>query len=57
LTKKKNGWCKLGFSDVTSRVNMWGSDGKSFYWTDRRTELMPHPTEAQAQGDGGGVVF
>jgi hypothetical protein len=36
---------------------MWGSDGKAFYWTDRPTELLPHQTEAQVQGDGGGVVF
>ncbi|KAK4510570.1 uncharacterized protein ATC70_005001 [Mucor velutinosus] len=49
-------WRKWGFSDET-RVNMWGSDGKSFYWTDRPTELMPHQTEAQVQGDGGGVIF
>ena len=49
-------WRKWGFSDET-RVNMWGSDGKSFYWTDRPTELMPHQTEAHVQGDGGGVVF
>lgn len=52
----KEDWRKWGFSDET-RVNMWGSDGKSFYWTDRPTELMPHQTEAQVQGDGGGVVF
>ncbi|KAK4521496.1 Ribosomal protein L19 [Mucor velutinosus] len=49
-------WRKWGFSDET-RVNMWGSDGESFYWTDRPTELMPHQTEAKVQGDGGGVVF
>lgn len=49
-------WRTWGFSDET-RVNMWGSDGKSYYWTDRPTELMPHQTEAQVQGDGGGVVF
>ena len=36
---------------------MWGSDGKAFYWTDRPTELLPHQTEAQVQGDGGGAVF
>ncbi|KAK4519750.1 40S ribosomal protein S6 [Mucor velutinosus] len=49
-------WRKWGFFDET-RVNMWGSDGESFYWTDRPTELMSHQTEAQVQGDGGGVVF
>jgi hypothetical protein len=32
---------RWGFSDET-RVNMWGSDGKSFYWTDRPSQLMPH---------------
>ncbi|KAK4513558.1 uncharacterized protein ATC70_005561 [Mucor velutinosus] len=36
---------------------MWGSDGKSFYWTDRPTDLTPHQTEAQVQRNGGGVVF
>jgi hypothetical protein len=51
-----NDWRKWGFSDET-RINMWGSDGKTFYWTDRPTELLPHQTEAQVQGDGGGVVF
>ncbi|KAG2198924.1 hypothetical protein INT46_008256 [Mucor plumbeus] len=49
-------WRKWGFSDET-RINMWGSDGKAFYWTDRPTELLPHQTEAQVQGDGSGVVF
>ncbi|KAG2197628.1 hypothetical protein INT46_009100 [Mucor plumbeus] len=49
-------WRKWGFSDKT-RINMWGSDGKAFYWTDRPTELLPHQTEAQVQGDGSGVVF
>ncbi|KAG2194552.1 hypothetical protein INT46_009207 [Mucor plumbeus] len=49
-------WRKWGFSDETG-INMWGSDGKAFYWTDRPTELLPHQTEAQVQGDGGGVVF
>jgi hypothetical protein len=32
---------RRGFSDET-RVNMWGSDGKFFYWTDRLSQLMPH---------------
>ncbi|KAG2191636.1 hypothetical protein INT46_002551 [Mucor plumbeus] len=49
-------WRKWGFSDET-RINMWGSDGKAFYWTDRPTELLPHQIEAQVQGDGGGAVF
>jgi hypothetical protein len=38
-------WGEWGFSDET-RVNMWGSDGKAFYRTDRPTELLPHQTEA-----------
>ncbi|KAG2189535.1 hypothetical protein INT46_007703 [Mucor plumbeus] len=49
-------WRKWGFSDET-RISMWGSDGKAFYWTDRPTELLLHQTEAQVQGDGGGAVF
>jgi len=58
LTTKDDCRKKRGFSYET-RVNIWGSDAKSFfYWTDRPTELMmPHQTEAQVQGDGGGVVF
>lgn len=52
----KDDWRKWGFSDET-RVNLWGSDGKSFYWTDRPSQLMPHQTEARVQGDGSGVVF
>ncbi|KAG2208387.1 hypothetical protein INT46_001056 [Mucor plumbeus] len=43
-----NNWRKWGFSDET-RINMWGSDGKAFYWTDWPTELQPHQTEAQAR--------
>ncbi|KAG2193206.1 hypothetical protein INT46_007610 [Mucor plumbeus] len=32
-----NNWRKWGFSDET-RINMWGSDGKSYYWTDGATD-------------------
>jgi hypothetical protein len=42
---------KWGFSDET-RINMWGSDGKAFYWTDRPTELLPHQTEAYSRSKG-----
>ncbi|KAG2194008.1 hypothetical protein INT46_007120 [Mucor plumbeus] len=36
-----NAWLKWGFSDET-RINMWGSDGKFYYWTDGATELLLH---------------
>ncbi|KAG2196174.1 hypothetical protein INT46_000455, partial [Mucor plumbeus] len=49
-------WRKWGFSDET-RINMWGSDGKSYYWTDGTTDLLPHQIESHVQGDGGSVLF
>ncbi|KAG2189654.1 hypothetical protein INT46_010686 [Mucor plumbeus] len=51
-----DGWSKWGFSDET-RINMWGSNGKSYYWTDGATELLPHQIESHVQGDGGSVLF
>ncbi|KAG2209089.1 hypothetical protein INT46_003664 [Mucor plumbeus] len=51
-----NSWLKWGFSDET-RINMWGSDGKSYYWTDGATELLLHQIEPHVQGDGGSVLF
>ncbi|KAG2209676.1 hypothetical protein INT46_004241 [Mucor plumbeus] len=49
-------WRKWRFSDET-RINMWGSDGKSYYWTDGATELLPYQIEPHIQGDGGSVLF
>lgn len=37
-------WRKWVFSDET-RVNMWGSDGNSYYWSGHDTTLQPHQTE------------
>ena len=34
-------WRIRSFSDET-RINMWGSDEKTYYWTDGATELLPH---------------
>ncbi|KAG2189645.1 hypothetical protein INT46_003385, partial [Mucor plumbeus] len=49
-------WRKWGFSDET-RINMWGSDGKSYYWTDSATELLPYQIESHVQEDCGSVLF
>ncbi|KAG2214912.1 hypothetical protein INT46_007872 [Mucor plumbeus] len=51
-----NDWHKWGFSDET-KINMWGSDGKFYYWTNGATELLPHQIESHVQGDGGSVLF
>jgi transposase len=51
-----NDWRKWSFSDET-RTNMWGSDGKSYYWTDGATELLPYQMEPHIQEDGGSVLF
>jgi hypothetical protein len=51
-----NGWRKWDFSDET-RINMWGSDGKSYYWTDGATELLPYQIEPHIQGNGVSVLF
>jgi hypothetical protein len=51
-----NDLSKRGFSDET-RINMLGSDGKSYYWTDGATELLPYQIESHVQGDGGIVLF
>ncbi|KAG2200900.1 hypothetical protein INT46_000533 [Mucor plumbeus] len=49
-------WRKWGFFDKT-KINMWGSDEKSYYWTDGATELLPHQIESHVQEDGGSVLF
>lgn len=49
-------WRQWVFSDET-RVNMWGSDGNSFYWSDGEKILRPHQMVPQVQEDGGGVLF
>ena len=49
-------WRKWVFSDET-RVNMWGSDGNSYYWSDNNSVLLPHQIEPHVQGDGGSVIF
>ncbi|KAG2215571.1 hypothetical protein INT46_000377 [Mucor plumbeus] len=51
-----NDWRKWGFSDET-RINMWGSDGKSYYWTDGATKLLPYQIESHVQEDGGSILF
>ena len=51
-----NDWRKWGFSDET-KINMWDSDGKSYYWTDGATELLSRQIESHVQGDGGSILF
>ena len=51
-----NNQLKWGFSDET-KINIWGSDGKSYYSTGGVTELLPHQIEPHVQGDGGSVLF
>jgi transposase len=47
---------KRGLSDET-RINMWDSDGKSYYWTDGATDPTPHQIKPHVQGDGSSVMF
>ena len=49
-------WRKWVFSDET-KVNLWGSDGNSFYWTNGDRTMQPHQIKPQVQGNGGGVMF
>ena len=49
-------WRSWIFSDET-RVNMWGSDGNSHFWTDGDDILLPHQIQPHVQGDGGSVMF
>ena len=49
-------WRSWIFSDET-RVNMWGSDGNSHFWTDGGHILLPHQIQPHVQGDGGSVMF
>jgi hypothetical protein len=39
-------WRKWVFSDKT-RVNMWGSDSESFYWSDVPGTNRPHQVQPQ----------
>ncbi|KAG2196738.1 hypothetical protein INT46_004656 [Mucor plumbeus] len=49
-------WRKWIFSDET-RVNMWGSDGVSYYWSDKPGTMQPHQITPKVQNNGGGVMF
>ena len=50
-------WRKWVFSDKT-RVNMWGSDSKSFYWSEvPPVTNRPHQVQPQVQDSGDGVMF
>jgi len=49
-------WRRWVFSDET-RVNMRGSDGASYYWSDKPGTMRPHQINTQVQDNGGGVMF
>ncbi|KAG2211748.1 hypothetical protein INT46_010609 [Mucor plumbeus] len=49
-------WRKWVFSDET-RMNVWGSDSVSFYWSDKPGTMQPHQTTTKAQNNGGEVMF
>ena len=49
-------WRKWVFSDET-RVNIWGSDGTSYYWSDEPGSMRPHQIKTRVQNNGGGVMF
>ena len=49
-------WRSWVFSDET-RVNMWGSDGVSYYWSDKPGTMQPHQITTQVQNNGGSVMF
>ncbi|KAG2208413.1 hypothetical protein INT46_009614 [Mucor plumbeus] len=49
-------WRQWVFSDET-RVNLWGSDGNSYYWSNGGDILQPYQTEPHVEGDGGSVLF
>jgi hypothetical protein len=44
------------FSEET-RVNSWGPDGNSYYWSNGGDILQPYQTEPQVEGDAGSVLF
>ncbi|KAG2206355.1 hypothetical protein INT46_002663 [Mucor plumbeus] len=61
--KKQDQFCQYSqqktqwvFSDKT-RVNMWGSDSESFYWSDVPGTNQPHQVRPQVQGSGDVVMF
>jgi hypothetical protein len=49
-------WRQLVFSEKT-RVNLWGSDGNSYYWSNGGDILQLCQTEPHVEGDGGSVFF
>ncbi|KAG2200244.1 hypothetical protein INT46_011365 [Mucor plumbeus] len=49
-------WRKWVFSGKT-RVNIGGSDGESFYWSDVPGTNRPHKVRSQVQGSGDGVML
>jgi hypothetical protein len=49
-------WRQWVFFDET-RVNSWGTDGNSYYWSDGGDILQPNQTEPNVEGDNGSVLF
>ncbi|KAK4520308.1 uncharacterized protein ATC70_008441 [Mucor velutinosus] len=49
-------WRRWVFSDET-RIDLWGSDGNSFYWTNGGRIMQSYQVKSQLQGNDGGVMF
>ena len=49
-------WHNWVFFDET-RVNMWGSNGVSYYWSDKPGTMQPHQITTQVQNNGDGVML
>ncbi|KAG2206670.1 hypothetical protein INT46_000214 [Mucor plumbeus] len=49
-------WRQWVIFDET-RVNMWGTDGNSFVWSDGDNTLLPHQMEPHVHGYSGRVIF
>ena len=51
------GWRQWDFSDEKTRVNMWGSESNSLFWSDGDITLLLHQMEPHVQENVGGDMF